>query len=177
MFSSFGDTLTQVKHPRNFSASATRSRSRQNESSISSVWVGAGGNLLCTGVRAELVPRGVEGSFDLETNDDKWYPAFDGEIDRGTTTSQRDGVQSLQRISDVGRFHWFTDEKGVANFLQRPPSRQKAAFPTHLADVVPYTAFQVCCVAITGIGRLAFESGTPSSELGELGSTCNCSRL
>lgn len=44
---------------------------------------------------------------------------------------------------DLGRFQWMTNEEDLTNVLQRPPSRQKEAFPKHLADIVPYPAFQV----------------------------------
>lgn len=140
--------LAQVKHPRNFSASASRSRSSQSDELATSVWVGPCGNLECTGVRAELIPRDEEGTSADYNNGLKEHPAFDRETERVTTTSKRESSQYLRRKSDMGRFQWFTDEEGEANFLQRPPSRQKAAFPTHLADVVPYMAFQVCWVGL-----------------------------
>lgn len=59
------------------------------------------------------------------------------------TTHQRECGPQLARKTDLGRFQWATNDEGVASFLQRPPSRQKEAFPTHLADVIPYPAFQV----------------------------------
>eukprot|EP00752_Nemacystus_decipiens_P005931 g5356.t2 len=130
---------TKVKQPRNLSASATRSRNRQEEPT-SSVWESSGGTLQCTGVRAELVSRNGEPGFSnapLDAMDTEEYPAFAGVHHR------RDGSRQLERKAELGRFQWVTNDDGVANFLQRPPSRQKEAFPTHLADVVPYAAFKV----------------------------------
>lgn len=132
----------QVKQARNFSASATRSRNRQREST-SSVWESAGGDTLqCTGVRAELVSRNGEPGFSnesLDAMDTEGYRGFAGEAEN----RRRDSSHQLIRQAELGRFQWVTNEEGVANFLQRPPSRQKEAFPTHLADVVPYAAFKV----------------------------------
>lgn len=131
-----------MKQPRNFSASATRSRSRQKEST-SGVWESAGESLLqCTGVRAELVSRNGEPGSSTEPLD-----AVDAEDMRAFAAEdenrQRNGSHQLARKAELGRFQWVTNDEGVANFLQRPPSRQKEAFPTHLADVVPYAAFKV----------------------------------
>lgn len=94
-------------------------------------------------MRAELIRRGGEGASAADNSDLTEHPAFDREANRIATMSKRESSQYLRRKSDMGRFQWFTNEEGVANFQQRPPSRQKAAFPTHLADVVPYMAFQV----------------------------------
>ena len=139
----------QVKQPRNFSASATRSRNRQKESS-SSVWESAGvGTLQCTGVRAELVSRNGESCFSnepLDAVDTEEYRAFPGEAEN----RRRDASHQLARKAELGRFQWVTNDDGVANFLQRPPSRQKEAFPTHLADVVPYAAFKVFLERVNG---------------------------
>lgn len=132
----------QMKQPRIFSASATRSRNRQKEST-SSVWESAGGGTLqCTGVRAELVSRNGESGFSddtLDAVDTEDWRAFADEADN----RRRDGSHHLARKTELGRFQWVTNDEGVATFLQRPPSRQKEAFPTHLADVVPYAAFKV----------------------------------
>lgn len=85
------------------------------------------------------MPRNGDGHAGVHSSDADVYPAFE----TGVVTNQCEGSQRLGRKTDMGRFQWVTDDEGVANFLQRPPSRQKEAFPTHLADVVPYTAFQV----------------------------------
>lgn len=61
----------------------------------------------------------------------------------GFEVHQREGGKNLARKNDLRRSQWVTNDDGVANFLQRPPSRQKEAFPTYLADVIPYAAFQV----------------------------------
>lgn len=125
--------MLQVKQPRTFSASATRSCTRIND---------AVNTLRCTGIRAELVSRSGDSqpAFSSEAAD-----AADVEDYSGFTGLNRrsGGAQQVSRKADVGRFQWVTSDEGVANFLQRPPSRQKGAFPTHLADVVPYPAFQV----------------------------------
>lgn len=144
--------LPQVKQPRTFSASATRSRTHHNEPA-SSVWTGAGGTLQCTGVRAELVSRNGDGQSGFSSEcpdgaDIEGYTAFPGEAGN----RRREGSHQLARKVEQGRFQWVTNDEGVANFLQRPPSRQKEAFPTHLADVVPYAAFQVS--AYTGSARV-----------------------
>jgi hypothetical protein len=34
---------------------------------------------------------------------------------------------------------WMTDAEGIANFSRRPPSRQREAFPTHLASEAPFS--------------------------------------
>ena len=62
---------------------------------------------------------------------------------RARRTRHEQDDQQLSRKADLGRFQWVMNDEGLANFLQRPPSRQKEAFPTHLADVVPQLAFQV----------------------------------
>lgn len=113
---------------------------------ISSFMVDAGGSLQCTGVRAELVPRRGEAHYTFHSSDKLDYPGIDTGVGRATSAGQREGVQRLRRKSDTGRFEWVTDDEWVANSLQRPPSRQKEAFPTHLADIVPYIAFQVGCL-------------------------------
>lgn len=130
----------QVKHPRTFSASATRPRTYQSELSTS-VWTSSTGTLECTGVRAELVPRNGDGQsgFSEESVNLADHHAFPSEAG----IRLQDGGQHQARKVDSGRFQWVTNDEGVANFLQRPPSRQKEAFPTHLADTVPYPAFQV----------------------------------
>ena len=132
--------FVQVKHPRTFSASTTRPRTYQSELS-SSVWAGSTGTLECTGVRAELMPRNGDGQpeFSEEYVNLADHHAFPGEAG----TRRQNGGQQQARKVDSGRFQWVTNDEGVANFLQRPPSRQKEAFPTHLADTVPYPAFQV----------------------------------
>ncbi|CAM9112628.1 unnamed protein product [Scytosiphon promiscuus] len=124
---------TKVKQPRTFSASARRSRTRKND---------AASTLRCTGIRAELVSRSgdAQSGFSNETPD-----TADGADDSAIIGSncRQKGAQHVARKTDMRRFQWVTNDEGVANFLQRPPSRQKEAFPTHLADVVPYPAFQV----------------------------------
>lgn len=67
---------------------------------------------------------------------------YSGFTSKAENRQQKGGLQ-LERKAQLGRFQWVTNDEGVANFLQRPPSRQKDAFPTHLADVIPYAAFQV----------------------------------
>lgn len=79
------------------------------------------------------------GNEPLDAVDIDGYRAFAGEDE----SHQRDGSHQLARKVELGRFQWVTNDEGVANFLQRPPSRQKEAFPTHLADVVPFAAFKV----------------------------------
>lgn len=137
-----GFFLKQVKQPRVFSASATRSRTRHKQPT-SSVWLGAGGTLQCTGVRAELLSRGGDGSGfcsePLDSEDREGYGSNTGEAGN----NRREASHQLTRRAEPGRFQWVTNDEGVANFLQRPPSRQKEAFPTHLADVIPHAAFQV----------------------------------
>lgn len=135
-----------MKQPRVFSASATRSRNRQKEST-NSVWLGAGSTLQCTGVRAELLSRSDDGfgfcSEPLDGEDsEEGYRSKIGE----TANRRREASHHIARKAEPGRFQWVTNDEGVANFLQRPPSRQKEAFPTHLADVVPHAAFQVSTI-------------------------------
>ncbi|CAM9330120.1 unnamed protein product [Ectocarpus sp. 6 AP-2014] len=128
----------KVKQLRTFSASATRPRTRQGESA-SSVWAGAGGILQCTGVRAELVSRNSDWQSSYNREAASGHSTFDGEA----VNRRRESVHQQARKKELGCSRWVTNDEGVANFLQRPPSRQKEAFPTHLADVVPYAAFQV----------------------------------
>ncbi|CAM9282626.1 unnamed protein product [Ectocarpus fasciculatus] len=128
----------KVKQLRTFSASAARPRTRQGESA-SSVWTGAGGTLQCTGVRAELVSRNGDGQSGHNREAVGGHSAFAGE----TVNRRRESAHQQARKKELGCSRWVTNDEGVANFLQRPPSRQKEAFPTHLADVVPYAAFQV----------------------------------
>lgn len=89
------------------------------------------------------MPRNGDGQCGTSDNADvadvEGYPGLAGDV----ATHQREDGQQLARKADMRRFQWVTNDEGVANFLQRPPSRQKEAFPTHLADVVPYAAFQV----------------------------------
>lgn len=77
------------------------------------------------------------------TSDDADVDGYSGLTGEAGNRQGEDSLHQLARKADVGRFQWVTNDEGVANFLQRPPSRQKEAFPTHLADVVPYAAFQV----------------------------------
>lgn len=130
--------MLQVKQLRTFSASAARPRTRQGESA-SSVWAGAGGTLQCTGVRAELVSRNGDGQSSYNREAAGGHSTFAGEA----VSRRRDSAHQQARKKELGCSRWVTNDDGVANFLQRPPSRQKEAFPTHLADVVPYAAFQV----------------------------------
>ncbi|CAM9396645.1 unnamed protein product, partial [Hapterophycus canaliculatus] len=127
---------TKVKQPRTFSARATRSRTRKND---------LVNTLHCTGTRAELVSRSGDAQSGFSSEAADATDAVDSQDCSGFTglNRHREGAQPIARKADVGRFQWVTNDEGVANFLQRPPSRQKEAFPTHLADVVPYPAFQV----------------------------------
>ncbi|CAN0129337.1 unnamed protein product [Ascophyllum nodosum] len=141
-------SLSKVKYARNLSASASRPRTRRESISSSSMWAGAGvGNpLQCTGVRAELVPRsgdmisGLDDDINASEVESTYNAAPAPTRARRTRHEQDD--QQLSRKADLGRFQWVMNDEGLANFLQRPPSRQKEAFPTHLADVVPQLAFQ-----------------------------------
>lgn len=133
--------FVQVKHPRTFSASATRPRTYHSELN-SSVWTGSTGTLECTGVRAELVPRNGDGQSGFSEESGVNLADHRAFLDEAGIRQQEGGQQQTRKV-DSGRFQWVTNDEGVANFLQRPPSRQKEAFPTHLADTVPYPAFQV----------------------------------
>ena len=114
------------------------------------------------------MPRNGDGQsgFSEESINLADHHAFRGDAGTGP----QDGGQQQARKVDSGRFQWVTNDEGVANFLQRPPSRQKEAFPTHLADTVPYPAFQVCCLVLS-------DTTTHSTKIMVLCTVCFDARL
>lgn len=122
----------QKKHPRNHSASTTRSRAFR-EGGSNSVCPGTVDSLQYNGSQADVMPRNGNRCCCFHGNGIGSLPAFEAKQGAG----QCEGVELIRLKTTAIRFQCVTDG------TQRPPSRQKGAFPVHLADVVPYTAFQV----------------------------------
>lgn len=103
------------------------------------MWLSSASNLDRSDDRPQLVTEneGEDGGFRGDEIEE--YSSFEARED----VPQDQGLERLWPTPSGERLQWVVNDDGTTNFLQRPPSRQREAFPTHLADMGPYTAFQV----------------------------------
>eukprot|EP00953_Heterococcus_sp_UTEX-ZZ885_P017299 9682-Heterococcus_DN1.PRE.1 len=114
------------------------------------------------GTRAELVPR--DAPCDSSSTAGSTYGTGTGTSSSATAAAasatlqrrrsamgSRGGTAGSELFSTVAStaydgppvaaaaLTWMTDAEGMANFSRRPPSRQREAFPTHLASEAPFS--------------------------------------